>query len=85
MTPPEITVMLAVPAVLIRFAGTEAVNWVALPNVVIRDEPFHCTAAPRPNPLPFTVKVKAGWPAITAVGLSELIVGNGADNWIVAA
>jgi hypothetical protein len=64
----------AVPSLWIKLAGTEAASWVGLTNVVDNTAPFQYTAAPGANPFPLTVKVKAGWPAITAVGFSELIV-----------
>ena len=65
----------AVPAVWIKFAGTEAVSCVDLPNVVGSVKPFQDTVAPWTNPLPFTVILKAGPPAVTVVGPNELIVG----------
>jgi hypothetical protein len=65
----------AVPAVWIKLAGTTAVSCVELTNVVANAEAFQYTVAPRTNPFPLTIKVKAGWPAITTVGFSEVIVG----------
>ena len=77
VTPPEVTVMVAGPATVIKLAGTVAVNCVALTYVVVNAVPFHFTTAPEANPLPFTVNVKAGPPATTGSGLSELIAGGG--------
>jgi hypothetical protein len=59
----------------IKAAETEAVNWLALWNVVGRADPFHWTIAPPKKPLPFTVSVKAGPLAVTEVGLREAIDG----------
>ena len=51
--PPGLTtVMLAVPALAIKLAGTVAVNCVELTNAVARAEPFHCTALPETKALP---------------------------------
>lgn len=46
-------------------------------NVVARLEPFHCTVVAETNPVPVTVNVKAGPPAIAEVGESELTCGGG--------
>jgi hypothetical protein len=75
VTPPEVTVMVAAPATVIKLAGTVAVNCVALTYVVVNAVPFQFTNAPEANPLPFTVSVKFGPPATTGVGLSEVIAG----------
>jgi hypothetical protein len=69
------TVTWAVPGAAIRFANTGAVTWVSLITLVASAAPFHCTAVPVVNPVPFTVSVKAGPPAVALLGLSELIVG----------
>jgi hypothetical protein len=71
------TVTLAVPDEAIRLAGTEAVNCVALTNVVESAEPFHCAVDPDTNPAPLTVRVNAGPPAVAELGLKLLIVGVG--------
>ena len=75
VTPPEITVTAVGPASVISPAATEAVNCVAPTRVVGSGEPFQSTTAPEANPLPFTVSVKAGPPAIALAGTSELITG----------
>jgi hypothetical protein len=67
------TVTMAVPAVAIRLAGTEAAIWVGPKKVVGSGEPFHCNTAPGANPLPLAVNVKACPPADTLGGFSELI------------
>ena len=46
------TVTAAVPVVAIKLAGTAAVNCVALTNVVVSAEPFHCTTLPETKALP---------------------------------
>lgn len=63
------TVRLAVPGEAIRLAGTTAVNWFALTNVVAREEPFHSTVEPGTKPLPLTVRGKSGPPAAAEEGL----------------
>lgn len=62
------TVTLALPAEAIKLAGTEAVTWVALTKVVEIGEPFHNTVMPDWKPVPFTVSVNAGSPALAALG-----------------
>ncbi|MGA2113575.1 MAG: hypothetical protein ABSH56_02355 [Bryobacteraceae bacterium] len=71
------TVMVVVPAVAIRLAGTAAVNCVALTNVVRSTVPFHSNIAPAANPLPFTVNVNAAPPAVAELGLRLLMAGRG--------
>ena len=44
-------------------------------KVVVRAEPFHLTVAPLMNPLPFTVRVKAGPPAVAELGFKLVRVG----------
>ncbi len=76
--PPVFTaVMLAFPTVAIKLAGTVAVNWAELTNVVESPPPFHCTVAPERKPDPLTVSVKPAPPAVAEVGLRLLIVGVG--------
>jgi hypothetical protein len=77
VTPPELTVILTVPALAIKAAETEAVNWLALWTVVGTGDPFHWAMAPPKNPLPFTVSVKAGPPEVAEFGLREVIAGAG--------
>src|ERR1017187_4339006 len=69
VAPSPATVMLAVPAVAMSAAGTLAVNWDALTNVVASGAPFHCTLELAVKPAPVTVKVKAAPPGAAAVGL----------------
>ena len=78
LPPVLIAVMLALPALAIRLAGTAAVNCVELTNVVANAVPFQRTAAPERKLVPFTVRVNAGPPAIAEVGLKPVIVGVGA-------
>ncbi len=66
-------VMLALPALAIKLAGTAAVSCVALTNVVVRPVPFHCTVAVERKPVPLTVNVNAAPPAVADVGLRLVI------------
>ena len=51
--PPGLTtVMVAVPVLAIKLAGTVAVNCVELTSTVVRAEPFHCTWLPATKALP---------------------------------
>jgi hypothetical protein len=68
---------LAMPWLAIRLAGTTAVNCVPLKYVVESAEPLHCTAAPVRNPVPLTVRVNAGAPAVAELGLNPEICGVG--------
>jgi hypothetical protein len=83
--PGFVTVTEAVPAVATRAAGTIAVSWLALTNVVASPEPFHLTTALLSNNVPFTVKVNCGDPARHELGLIELIVGVAASALLAAA
>lgn len=80
-TPPPgaglLTVTCAEPTVAISLAGIEAVSCVLLTNVVARLEPFHCTVVLEMNPVPVTVSVKAGPPAMTEEGESAFAWGIG--------
>src|ERR1035441_9558526 len=69
VAPSPATVTLAVPAVAMRAAGTLAVNWEALTNVVASGAPFHCTLELAVKPAPVTVRVKAAPPGAAALGL----------------
>ena len=73
------TVTLAAPAVAISAAVMEAVNCVALTNVVVRLDPFHRTADPLTKLLPLIVSVKAAPPAAVEDGFRLLIAGTGLD------
>jgi hypothetical protein len=72
-----VTVMLAVPTLAIKLAGTLAVNCVALTNVVVSPVVPHCTVAVVVKFAPFTVNVNPGPPAVAELGLKLLIVGGG--------
>ena len=72
-TPPAsgfVTVTLAVPGVAMSLPGMAAVSWEAFANVVVRAAPSQWTVDPGTNPLPLTVSVKGGPPAV-ARGASE--------------
>jgi hypothetical protein len=73
---PESTVTEALPAAAIRVAETEAVSWLALTKVVARDVAFHRTTALDAKPLPFTVRVNVGAPAVAEFGLREVMAGD---------
>ena len=78
VTPLAATVTGAVPDAVSKFAGTLAVSFVALTNVVATDVPLNCTTASLSNPLPLTVSVNAA-PAGALVGLKlEITGGSGA-------
>ena len=77
------TVTCAVPAEARSPAGTAAVNWLLLINVVCKAVPFHCTTDPGigpwsefklgEKPVPFTVSVNAPPPTAALVGAMEVI------------
>jgi hypothetical protein len=71
------TVTEAVPAVAMSAAEMEAISLVRLENVVVRGDPFQCTFEPETKLEPFTVRVKAGPPAVALLGEIELIAGTG--------
>jgi hypothetical protein len=71
------TVTATVPAFATSLAEMDAVNCVLLTNLVVRVEPFHCTAETETKFEPFTVKVKAAPPAVALDGDIELIEGTG--------
>ncbi len=75
VTPLSITVTVAEPGAAMRVAGTAAVNWVALPKVVLSAVPFHCTIAPESKPEPVTVNVNPGAVAVAELGLILLTTG----------
>jgi hypothetical protein len=72
---PAATVTAAVPAWAIRSAVTGTVSLVALANAVGRDVPFHCTIDDAVKPVPFTVSVKEGPPAVADDGVRLPIAG----------
>ena len=59
----------ALPCEAIRFAGTEALNWLLLLKPVESVEPFHCTVDPIRKPDPLTNRLVALLPAVTGLGL----------------
>jgi hypothetical protein len=71
------TVTEAVPGVAMSAAEMEAVTLVLLANVVVRADPFQSTTEPKTKFEPFTVRVKAGPPAVALLGTIELIEGTG--------
>lgn len=71
------TVTGTVPTCKTSLAGTDAVNCVALTNVVVSATPFHITVEPLTKPLPFTVNVNVASPAVPNVGDSEVATGTG--------
>ena len=60
---------LALPAEAIRFAGTAAVSWPPVTNVVLKGEPFHSTMELLTNPVPTATIVNAGPPAVAELGV----------------
>jgi hypothetical protein len=58
-------------------AGTVAVSFEALTNVVVREDPFQFTVAPETNPVPVTVKVNDGPPGAVAAGTIGFRKGTG--------
>ncbi len=79
VSPPETTVIAAVPATAIKFAGTEAVSSPVFTSVVANPAPFHRTDALATNPLPLTVSVKTGPPAVVLVGARDEMVTAAGD------
>ena len=51
-----LTVTVAVPCAAMRLAPTVPVNWLALPKVVGRADPFHKIVELAANPEPFTMR-----------------------------
>ena len=70
------TVTVALPTEAIKLAATVAVNWVLLPKVVGCAAPFQSTMAPDTKPVPFTVSVNPGPPAVADGGDRLVIAGN---------
>ena len=71
------TVILADPALTTRGAAMAAVNCIEFTNEVVRAEPFHLTTDPLIKLVPFTVRVKAGLPAVVFAGEMDIIAGTG--------
>jgi len=72
------TVMASEPAVV---AGTDAVSWVELTNVVVTPAPLYWTAAPFTNPVPFTVSVWFALDTVAGFGETEVSVGGSLRTW----
>ena len=72
-----VTVTLTDPAAAMSAAVIEAVNCVALTNVVVLAAPPKFTTAPETKFVPFTVNVKAAPPTIALEGESVVIPGSG--------
>ena len=86
MPPPGVglkTVTLAVPAVTMSAAAIEAVSWLALTYVVVREEAFHLTTELEMKLVPFTVRVKAAPPAVADEGLRLVVVGRGLSGTLI--
>jgi hypothetical protein len=71
------TVTLTATTVAIWAALTWAVNCVALTKVVVSGVAFQFTTAAGSKPVPFTVRVNPGPPAVAELGLRLVIVGPG--------
>src|SRR5579871_1997163 len=74
------TVTLAVPAVAMSEAGTDACNSASDTNVVVSAAPFQSTTAPGSKLLPLTVRVKLEPPAVAEEGDRLESVASGADS-----
>jgi hypothetical protein len=75
--PALVAVILMLPALAIRLAGTAAVSCVALEYVVVRAVLFQLTVAPERKLAPVTVSVNADPPSVAEVGLRLVIAGVG--------
>src|SRR5919108_450447 len=71
------TVMGTEPAMAMSAAAMLAVSCVPLMNVVGRGAPFQVTVEPLAKPLPVTVSVKSGPPAVRLGGVRAVIRGPG--------
>ena len=85
LPPVFITVTLTAPGEAMSLAEIDAVNCEVLTNVVVRFDPFHLTAEPETNLVPLTVRVKAGPPAGTALGLMLVSTGDPGETTRVNA
>jgi len=83
---PELeTVIDAVPVLAISTAGTVAETWVGDVYAVFRAPPFQLMVDPTANPVPVTVRVNAGLPAVTVLGLILVTVGALPDEIVKTA
>jgi hypothetical protein len=81
-TPPGLrTVMLELPGEAITLASTGQTIWVALTKEQDIGVPFHRTTDALTNPVPFTVRVKGGPPAVAELG--ERLVSEGVGALMV--
>src|SRR4030095_11585308 len=71
------TVTAGEPAVMRSLAGIAALSVVALPNVVARAAPFHCTTDDGTKLVPVTVSVTPAAPTPTLLGETLATVGAG--------
>ena len=63
------------PGLATRLAGTLAVNWSALMNVVVRAVLPQYTVPPDAKPVPFAVSLNPARPAAIVFGLSDPSAG----------
>jgi hypothetical protein len=89
-TPGEETVPPGLPTVItvllgfaMKLEGTTAVNCVALTKVVVSDEPAQITTDPETKPVPVTVRLNDGPPAIANVGLRLVTLGTGTEGGVI--
>ena len=82
--PAVVTVTLAVPGTAIKAAGTVALSWPALTNVVASAVAPHFAVASETKLVPLIVRVKAGPPAVAELVLKPLMVG-GAGSMVKVA
>jgi hypothetical protein len=81
MFPPGFaTVTPTVPGEAMLLAGIAAVNWELLTNVVVLFDPSHRTVEFETKFEPFTVKVRAGPPAVAELGLMLVSTGAPAET-----
>jgi hypothetical protein len=85
LEPSSDTDTVAVSAVAIRSAVTVAVNCVPLTKFVANGEPFQSTTAVESNPVPLTVSVTCGPPAVVEDGSSEVIDSDCPAEFVGAA
>src|SRR5262245_12201714 len=71
------TVTWGVPTLATSAAVIAAVSWVVLPKVVVLELPFQRTDEFATSPVPLTVSVKAGPPAVAPEGNSAVRAGAG--------
>jgi hypothetical protein len=69
------TVMLSVPGVVVRGAGTVPTTFAKLIKLVGTLVPFHMTTDSAPNPLPYTLRPRGPHPALAEYEGSETRVG----------